>query len=269
MAIFGLDPWAARLVGAAIVVAVAILALTLLSWLVPRLLARANRSGTPERARQRRTAASVLASSLRYVIAIAALIAVFVLLAGGGPLGAVGSAALVIAITGFAAQRLLTDVIAGFFVLLEGQYQVGDLVRLEPTGITGIVEEVGIRTTIVRERNGDLCHVPNGQVTGVRRAPPAGRTLRLWLVTRDPEAVEAALPDVARSISGAVDMEGRSHIGDDLWAVMLEADAAPGDDQDAGDRLAAALRARLASVLVGDPQVVGAPPRSAGGGPES
>ena len=103
---------------AGLVVAAAILALWGLNASVPALLTRVRGSGSAT-SRQRQTAAGLLASGLRYVIVVAALVAIFVSLAGGGTLGAVSGAALVLVVVSFASQRLLGDVIAGFFVLLE------------------------------------------------------------------------------------------------------------------------------------------------------
>lgn len=64
---------------------------------------------------------------------------------------------------GFGAQSLVKDIISGFFILLENQISVGDIVKL--SDITGTVEEIGIRTTKLRNFNGDLNIIPNGQIT--------------------------------------------------------------------------------------------------------
>jgi small conductance mechanosensitive channel len=66
---------------------------------------------------------------------------------------------------GFGAQNLVRDVITGFFILLEDQYAVGDYITLDK--YSGIVEEIGIRTTKVRDFNGDLHIIPNGNVSNV------------------------------------------------------------------------------------------------------
>ncbi len=64
---------------------------------------------------------------------------------------------------GFGAQSLVKDIITGFFILLEDQISVGDIVQI--SGIAGTVEEIGIRTTKLRSINGDLHIIPNGQIT--------------------------------------------------------------------------------------------------------
>src|SRR5699024_2950848 len=63
---------------------------------------------------------------------------------------------------GFVAQSLVKDVITGFFILFEDQYAVGDFIEIE--GITGTVEEIGLRITKIRGFKGDLNIIPNGQI---------------------------------------------------------------------------------------------------------
>ena len=63
---------------------------------------------------------------------------------------------------GFGAQTLIKDVINGFFILVENQFQVGDTVRV--AGVTGIVEEINMRRTTLRDGDGTLHIVPNGAI---------------------------------------------------------------------------------------------------------
>lgn len=66
---------------------------------------------------------------------------------------------------GFGAQSLVKDVINGFFILFEDQYGVGDYVTIGK--FSGIVETMGLRTTIIKDLNGDVHLIPNGSVTEV------------------------------------------------------------------------------------------------------
>ena len=68
---------------------------------------------------------------------------------------------------GFGAQNLVRDVVSGFFIIMEGQYSVGDLVEIN--GLFGTVEEVGLRTTKLRDPNGELRYFPNGAITQANR----------------------------------------------------------------------------------------------------
>jgi small conductance mechanosensitive channel len=78
------------------------------------------------------------------------------ILAGAGILG--------LAIS-FGAQSLVKDVIAGFFFLMEGQFGMGDVI--EVAGKTGLVERMTLRMVVLRDANGTVHMVPNGQITTV------------------------------------------------------------------------------------------------------
>jgi moderate conductance mechanosensitive channel len=66
---------------------------------------------------------------------------------------------------GFGAQGLVSDIVTGFFILLEKQIDVGDYVT---TGsFSGIVEQVGLRTTQIRGFDGTLHYVPNREITSI------------------------------------------------------------------------------------------------------
>jgi moderate conductance mechanosensitive channel len=82
------------------------------------------------------------------------------LLAGAGVLG--------LAI-GFGAQSLIRDFLSGLFILIEDQFAVGDIVDLaEGQGVaTGVVEQVGLRSTRLRAVDGTVWHVPNGEILKV------------------------------------------------------------------------------------------------------
>lgn len=63
---------------------------------------------------------------------------------------------------GFGAQTLVKDVIAGFFMLIEDQVRVGDVAVLNGTG--GLVEQINLRTTVLRDTEGVVYVIPNGEI---------------------------------------------------------------------------------------------------------
>ncbi len=63
---------------------------------------------------------------------------------------------------GFGAQYLVRDLIAGFFVFLENQYNVGDVIKVGDT--SGVVEELSLRRTVLRDMDGARHIVPNGEI---------------------------------------------------------------------------------------------------------
>lgn len=77
---------------------------------------------------------------------------------------------------GFGAQTLVRDFLSGFFILLEQQYGVGQLVRLQTEGasVEGKVESVSLRVTVLRDSDGTLHVVPNGNILLV------GNMYRRW-----------------------------------------------------------------------------------------
>jgi len=72
---------------------------------------------------------------------------------------------------GFGAQRIVQDLLAGFFIIAERQYGYGDLIRLsvpnESAPAIGTVEDVTLRITTVRTDDGEVVITPNGQITQV------------------------------------------------------------------------------------------------------
>jgi small-conductance mechanosensitive channel len=80
----------------------------------------------------------------------------------------VAPAAVVGVALGFGAQKLVQDLLAGFFIIAERQYGFGDLISITgpgiPTGVIGTVEDVTLRITKVRTANGEVIFTSNGQI---------------------------------------------------------------------------------------------------------
>src|SRR5207253_11416710 len=66
---------------------------------------------------------------------------------------------------GFGAQNLVRDVISGFFLILEDQIRVGDLAKIN--GVAGIVEQINLRTIVLRDGEGAAQVFPNGSITAL------------------------------------------------------------------------------------------------------
>jgi moderate conductance mechanosensitive channel len=114
-----------------------------------------------------RTLAGVITSVGVLVILFVATLEILSLLGLNlGPLlASAGIAGLAI---GFGAQTLVHDFINGFFILLEDQYDLGDVVRI--AGVKGTVEDMSLRRTVLRDDDGTLHTVPNSQITIVSNA---------------------------------------------------------------------------------------------------
>ncbi|GAA1480773.1 mechanosensitive ion channel family protein [Gordonia sinesedis] len=119
-----------------------------------------------EDSKHRRAVVDVIAWTLIVIVVIVVVIHALGLfkipIAGLAAPGAVLGAAL-----GFGAQKVVQDVLAGFFVVAERQYGYGDMIRLTVTGgstAEGTVEDVTLRMTRLRTGDGEVVTVPNGQV---------------------------------------------------------------------------------------------------------
>ncbi len=116
---------------------------------------------TEVRARQLKTLAGVMYSVGMFAVIFVAGLEVLSQL--GFNLGPVlASAGIVGVAIGFGAQALVKDVINGFFILLENQYDVGDTVRA--AGVTGSVEDMSLRRTVLRDADGTVHTLPNSEI---------------------------------------------------------------------------------------------------------
>jgi small conductance mechanosensitive channel len=116
-----------------------------------------------EREQRGYTIAQLLKSLGRVVIVGVAILLSLNVFVNIGPLLA-GAGILGLAVS-FGAQSLVKDVIAGFFFLLEGQFAVGDVI--EVAGRSGVVERMTLRVVMLRDANGVVHMIPNGQITTV------------------------------------------------------------------------------------------------------
>lgn len=114
------------------------------------------------REQRARTLMSVFLGTGRFFISILAILFVIGQLdIDYGPL-LVAAGGLSLAV-GFGAQSLVKDFFAGFFILLEGQYSIGDVVMINDK--SGIVEDLNLRTTIIRSIDGEVHTIPNGEIS--------------------------------------------------------------------------------------------------------
>jgi len=149
----------------ALIIGIGILAIISVGEIIPRVVVRTltRRPGETKGEVQKRsdTLARVLVSTSQVFIVFIAVfmilseleIDIAPILAGAGVVG--------IAV-GFGAQGLIKDLVAGFFVIIENQYRVGDVVRIADVG--GIVESINLRRTVLRDLDGVVHIVPNGEI---------------------------------------------------------------------------------------------------------
>lgn len=131
-------------------------------------------AGNPGRAVRLRTLSQIITSLTLYTLAF--VFGVSLLSAFGINVTAIiGTAGVAGLAFGFGAQKLVKDVITGFFILLEDQYVVGDYVTIGT--VTGVVEGLEMRITRIRDDDGKLYILSNGdiaQVCNMSRGPVMG-----------------------------------------------------------------------------------------------
>lgn len=108
------------------------------------------------------TLANVIESTGRLIILIIASMMVLTNL-GLDIAPLIASAGIAGLAIGLGAQSLIRDMVNGFLILFENQYAVGDVVTIDP--VTGTVEDLNLRRTVLRSINGAAIVIPNGQVT--------------------------------------------------------------------------------------------------------
>lgn len=157
-----------------LVIVGALIATRIIRWVArkisERITAAAGDDGAVARSesvKHRQAVASVISSMVTGVLWFAAVLAVAN--AVGFPVASlVAPAAVLGAALGFGAQRIVQDLLSGFFIITERQYGFGDLVVLSVTGAStdarGTVEDVTLRVTKLRTSDGEISTVPNGQI---------------------------------------------------------------------------------------------------------
>ena len=108
-------------------------------------------------------------SAVRYTIYFIAFFQVLSIL-GVNTTSIVASAGIASVAIGFGAQSLVKDIISGFFIILEGQFDVGDNVKIYNQAAFiagGYVMSLGLRSTKIRSKNGEVYFIPNGTINQV------------------------------------------------------------------------------------------------------
>jgi small conductance mechanosensitive channel len=253
------------------------LALTAASrrW-VHRFRKRARASGDDQEGRRLRRVATVIGILAATLVVIAWFVWILMLLSALGvniaPI--LASAGIAGVALGFGAQTLVRDTISGLFILLEAQYDVGDVVDLT-TGsatVSGTIEALSLRTTAVRQYDGTLSIIPNGliEVTN-NRTRGWGRAvidLRLAL-DEDAENVRQILEELFDELTADEPLNewlrqrpvvlGVTQQTDIAQVIRVAAETKPSHRVDTERYLRERMLARMAERGVKVPPVVGAP----------
>jgi moderate conductance mechanosensitive channel len=176
-----LDPLLTWLAGRGLEIALIVLGSVLLArfvaWVGEKITDRIDARATggdalvrSEAAKHRHSLTQVITWTL--VVLIYAIAVFAVLDRAGIPISGLVAPATVLGVgLGFGAQRVVGDVLAGFFIITERQYGFGDVVSITVVGggdeATGTIEDVTLRVTRLRSSNGEVITLPNGQIVKV------------------------------------------------------------------------------------------------------
>jgi small conductance mechanosensitive channel len=171
-----------------------------------------------EREQRARTLTQLLNNAGGVAISITALLTILNQFIEIAPLLAgVGVAGLAIS---FGAQNLVRDVIGGFFILLEGQFSIGDVI--EVAGVSGMVERMTMRVVMLRDLDGTLHIVPNGNITLVSNKTRNWSRAVLDLAVSYKEDADRVMA-VLRALSGELwrdqGWRGRLMAEPEVWGV--------------------------------------------------
>jgi small conductance mechanosensitive channel len=112
---------------------------------------------------------------------------------------------------GFGAQNLVRDVISGFFLILEDQVRIGDLARIN--GVSGVVEQINLRTIVLRDGEGAVQVFPNGTITAL-----ANLSKQFAYAVVD---MRVAYSENLDRVLGTIREVGQSMERDALWGALV------------------------------------------------
>ncbi len=128
-----------------------------------RMAVKANSSTSEEAGKKREdTLIRIFNGALSIVILTIAIL--MILQEAGLEIGPILAGAGIVGLAfGFGGQYLIRDVITGLFIILENQYRIGDVVNIDGTG--GMVQDISLRKTTLRDLDGTVHHMPHGTIT--------------------------------------------------------------------------------------------------------
>jgi small conductance mechanosensitive channel len=186
--------------------------------------------------KRRETTVVVIRAAIAYAaFAVAAVLAVGQLTGGLDHLATLAGASFVLILAGFAIQRVLTDVIAGLMMFIEGWYHVGDTISIPALEVQGVVEDVSLRRTKMRTVEGDTLHVSHSQIPAVRVLPSGVKELAIELFVRNRElgeqlvlGTQSLLPEGPTTFVRRPWIEQVEELSDTLVRIRMRATVAPG-----------------------------------------
>jgi moderate conductance mechanosensitive channel len=186
--------------------------------------------------KRRETLVALIRTGIAYAgFAAAAVLALAELIGGVDRLTAIAGASFLLILAGFAIQRVLTDIIAGFAMFAERWYAVGDTIAVSGLEVQGVVEDVSLRRTRLRTLDGEAIHIHNSQIPAVRVLPRGVKELAVELYVSERERAEqlllsvaAMLPEGPTTLVRRPWIEHVEELSESLVRIAVRATTAPG-----------------------------------------
>jgi hypothetical protein len=191
------------------------------------------------RLRQIETYLSVTVAITRVaLVTVVAFIAwrVFSPAASSSGVAAIGAGTIFIVIAGQTIGPLLRDITAGATMIVEKWFNVGDFIKIEPFwDVSGVVERFTLRSTRIRQLNGEIVWIHNQQITAVHVSPRGVRMMAVDVFVRDRVAGEKEIEHVIGTVPTGPTLLARplrikyaERWDDELWRITVVGETPPG-----------------------------------------
>lgn len=211
----------------------------ILRLIVHRISAEADKSSdllTVNRLRRTETIMILISASQRVILVLIALYIWWLLdHPETPPTALIGASAIVLLILSASLSPMIRDIASGAAMMIEHWYGVGDHIKIEPfSDMQGVVERVTLRSTRIRNINGEVIWVNNQNIQGVRLTPKGIRTIALEIfvidLKRGQELIEEAndrLPIGPLLLLRPLVVREEVKVGKNLWHITAVGETAP------------------------------------------
>lgn len=234
------------------IIVIVIVAVALNKWLRRRIAEYADKLGTMtedhgekfvtersvERSTERAATLSSFARSFTTVVIYGFAGIMILEVIGFGVVTAIAGAGVAGLAIAFGAQSVVEDLLKGLFMIIEDQFGVGD--RIDVGSVEGFVERVTLRTTVIRDPDGRIWHVPNSQIERVRNETQHWSRSRVEVgvsyasdLRQSSEVIEQAAQSLAEEdewkdhIQEGPELKGVQSLGDDAVMLLVDTRLAP------------------------------------------
>lgn len=154
----------------------------------------------------------------------------------GQPTAFIGASAILLLLLSASLAPILRDIASGSAMMVEQWYGVGDHVRFEPfSDMQGVVERVTLRSTRIRNLNGEIIWVNNQHIQAIRMTPKGIRTIALEIfvtnLKKGQQLVKKAndrLPNGPLLMVSPLQIVEETAVGENLWHITAISETAPG-----------------------------------------